>query len=34
MMKQLEILRDADIPQVMASFKEKLQNLEVVDAPG
>ncbi len=29
-----EILRDADIPQVMASFKEKLQNLEVVDAPG
>ncbi len=28
-----EILRDADIPQVMASFREKLQALAVVDAP-
>jgi nondiscriminating glutamyl-tRNA synthetase len=29
-----EILRDADIPQVMDSFREKLQAIEVVDAPG
>lgn len=28
-----EIMRDADIPQVMESFREKLQALEVVDAP-
>lgn len=28
-----EILRDADIPQVMTSFREKLQALHVVDAP-
>ena len=29
-----ELMRDADIPQVMASFREKLQALEVVDAKG
>ena len=28
-----EIMRDTDIPQVMNSFREKLQALEVVDAP-
>jgi nondiscriminating glutamyl-tRNA synthetase len=28
-----EIMRDADIPQVMDSFREKMQALEVVDAP-
>lgn len=28
-----ELLRDADIPPVMDSFREKLQALEVVDAP-
>jgi len=28
-----EIMRDTDIPQVMDSFREKLQALEVVDAP-
>jgi len=28
-----EIMRDADVPQVMDSFREKLQALEVVDAP-
>lgn len=28
-----EILRDVDVPQVMASFRDKLQALEVVDAP-
>ena len=28
-----EIMRDTDIPQVMNSFREKLQVLEVVDAP-
>lgn len=29
----IEILRDLDIPQVMANFREKLQALEIVDAP-
>lgn len=29
-----EVLRDADIPQVMDSFREKLQALATVDAPG